>query len=204
MFILRQGQAHDAQALCTLIFATAPELLPVVLGDKPCLKTYLAHALMLPNGQYSAARHQVLVIHDQQSQDEQVVGCITLWHDDLGADFVNQTISAMINVFTSEQLSQIARINEAILSVFVPPSRNELALGHISVSPEYQGLGLGKKLIAYGIRQAKLLGKQQVVIDVDSDNEQAVCFYESCDFMTTASTELALTGQTFLRMVYRL
>jgi ribosomal protein S18 acetylase RimI-like enzyme len=204
MFILRQGQAHDAQALSTLIFVTAPELLPVVIGDKQCLKNYLAHALMLPNGQYSAARYQVLVIHDQQSQDEQVVGCITLWHDDLGADFVNQTINAMINVFTSEQLTQIARINKTLLSVFVTPSRNELALGHISVSPEYQGLGLGKKLIAYGIRQAKLLGKQQVVIDVDSDNEQAVCFYESCDFMTTASTQLALTGQTFLRMVYRL
>jgi ribosomal protein S18 acetylase RimI-like enzyme len=204
MFILRQGQAHDAQALSTLIFATAPELLPVVIGDKQCLKNYLAHALMLPNGQYSAARYQVLVIHDQQSQDEQVVGCITLWHDDLGADFVNQTINAMINVFTSEQLTQIARINKTLLSVFVTPSRNELALGHISVSPEYQGLGLGKKLIAYGIRQAKLLGKQQVVIDVDSDNEQAVCFYESCDFMTIESTQLALTGQTFLRMVYRL
>ncbi|MDG1254426.1 MAG: GNAT family N-acetyltransferase [Glaciecola sp.] len=204
MFILRQGQAQDAQGLSTLILATAPELLPVVFGDELGIKNYLAHALMLPNGQYSAARHQVLVTHNDMSKKEEVVGCITLWHDDLGADFVNQTISAMISVFSPEQVAQVAAINPALLAVFVPPQSNQLALGHISVAPEYQGLGLGKKLIAYGIKQAKLLGKQQVVIDVDSDNEQAVCFYESCDFMTSASSQLALTGQTFLRMVYQL
>jgi ribosomal protein S18 acetylase RimI-like enzyme len=204
MFILRQGQEQDAPELSSLIFATAPELLTTVFAGELGVRKYLDHALVLSNGQYSAASHQVLVTQDGISNKEQVVGCITLWHDDLGREFVNQTISAMINVFTPEQVAHIAAINPGLLTVFVPPSQNQLALGHISVAPEYQGLGLGKKLIAYGIRQAKLLRKQQVVLDVDSENEQAVCFYESCDFMTIAKTKFGPTGQTFLRMAYHL
>lgn len=202
MFILRQGQVSDAHSLNPLILASEPMLLPAIFGDNPAVKSFLAYALTQPDGQYSAQRHQVIVMRDGETHQERVVGCMTLWTDELGDAFLHHTLNAIAHSCSKEQIEHIGRLNPLLQAVFLPPKTNQLALGHLSILEDYQGLGLGKKLIAYAIRQAKLRGKQQVVLDVDCDNEQAVSFYLGCGFIAATKASLEQTGQTFSRMVY--
>ncbi|MDG1814641.1 MAG: GNAT family N-acetyltransferase [Glaciecola sp.] len=202
MFILRQGQVSDAHPLNHLILASEPTLLPAIFGENQAVKTFLAHALVQPDGQYSAQRHQVIVMRDGETHQERVVGSMTLWADELDDEFLHHTLDAIAHSCSKEQIKHIGRLNPFLQEVFLPPKTEQLALGHLSVLEDYQGLGLGKKLIAYVIRQAKLRGKQQVVLDVDCDNEQAVSFYLGCGFIATTKASLEQTGQTFSRMVY--
>ena len=204
MFILRQGQVTDATRLRQLIYASAPTLLAYLFGDKNAANAYLAHALIQDDGQYCAHRHQVLVVFDQDTKQECVVGCITLWHDQLGNEFKQQTLKTIKESCSTLQIARLSQINRVFQSVFPAPKTNEIALGHISVLPEYQGLGLGKKLIAYGLRHAKQLGKSHAILDVESANEQAVSFYDGCDFMPGDEKKIPAIDRTFLRMVYRL
>ena len=202
MFILRQGQVSDAHSLSTLILASEPTLLPAIFGDNPAVKSFLAHALTQLDGQYSAQRYQVIVMRDSEAHQEQVVGSMTLWTDDLGDAFLHHILNAIAHSCSKAQIEHIGRLNPFLQAVFLPPKTDQLALGHLSVFEDYQGLGLGKKLVAYAIRQAKLRDKQQVVLDVDCNNEQAVSFYLGCGFIATKEAVLEQTGQTFSRMEY--
>ena len=67
-----------------------------------------------------------------------------------------------------------------------------------------KGQGIGKKLIAYAIAQAKRRRKSQVVLDVDRDNEEALSFYQGLGFVIASTQEFAPTQQCFYRMHYQL
>jgi ribosomal protein S18 acetylase RimI-like enzyme len=50
----------------------------------------------------------------------------------------------------------------------------------IAVNPAYQGLGIGKKLLARATQQAEDNGFALMTLFVNRDNEQAIRFYERC------------------------
>lgn len=209
MIELRAGQTKDTQQLATLVFDSAPILLSYLFGGTSRAIDYVTQAMLPDDGQYSANRHIVACAkidnktksyHESSFNDELVVGCITLWHDGLSECFHQQTFSSLSSFLSGEQLRHLVAINPRLMQVFVAPRPHELCIGHLAVSPFYQGKGVGKKLIEYAIEQAKRLSKTRIVLDVDADNHKAIRFYQHCDFNKEASTEFAPTQQQFLRM----
>ena len=57
-------------------------------------------------------------------------------------------------------------------------------LGQISVLPRYQGLGIGRRLIAAALSDFRELGFDSVTLAVTTANVGAVHLYESCGFRT--------------------
>jgi ribosomal protein S18 acetylase RimI-like enzyme len=53
----------------------------------------------------------------------------------------------------------------------------------IAVDQDYQGLGLGKQLMAAAENQARRKGFSEMVLDVITDNEQAIRFYEALGWL---------------------
>ncbi len=68
-----------------------------------------------------------------------------------------------------EELSLIAHNDEEILGHILFSKANigdsiGLALGPIAVKPEYQGIGIGKSLINYGIEKSKEMGYKWIAV----------------------------------------
>lgn len=215
MIELRGGQPQDTKQLASLVFDSAPLLLPYLFsGDSQALD-FIQQAMHREDGQYSAKRHIVACGEIEASakakftdesfiKNDTIFGCITLWHDGLSETFHQQTLRSLSSFLSDKQLRHLVAINPSLMQVFVAPSAEELCIGHLAVKPLYQGNGVGKKLIAYAIKQGKHLAKKRLVLDVDADNSGAIHFYQSCDFHQETSSEFSPTQQHFVRMSYTL
>lgn len=200
MILLRQGQTSDAKDLAKLILSSAPTLLPYLFGNEQSCKAYIECAAALVDGQYSATRHQV-ALDERQSK---AIACVTLWDKTLPPSFHTQTLNSLQSFLTPIQIKHIVKVNSMISKVFLSPTEQQLCIGHLSVSLAYQGMGIGKKLVAHAIKVAKQKNLAQLVLDVDADNEQALSFYLGLGFMIHTETRFEPTQQSYLRMSYRL
>jgi ribosomal protein S18 acetylase RimI-like enzyme len=78
--------------------------------------------------------------------------------------------------------------------VIVPPVRGELYIGHLGVSPERRGGGLGAALMAHVIAQHRHSGLRKVVGDVAVSNPRAQQLYERLGFAVTAERRSRLAN----------
>jgi mycothiol synthase len=60
-------------------------------------------------------------------------------------------------------------------------------LGAFGIAPDYQGLGLGRKLLRYGVAFAASQGLSPVILAVNAENETALELYRSEGFSLTES-----------------
>lgn len=78
----------------------------------------------------------------------------------------------------------------------------EIYLDTVSVFPEYQGKGIGQKLIQALIEQSRERGFSKVGLLVDSNNPSAKRLYERIGFQGAGPK--SLLGGTYAHMVYEL
>lgn len=209
MIGLRVAKATDQRALAALIYSSAPTLLDFMFGEQAEAIQYIEQACAYPDGQYSAARHMVAVanrqfLNEQKIPDDEAIASITLWSGQLPDAFQLYTAKSLVDCLTKQQLRHIEQVNQILLDVFLAPTTKELCIGHLAVAENFRGLGIGKKLIAYALREAKLQKKHRLILDVDSNNVEAVSFYQACNFNPIKETEFSPTQQSFLRMHYQL
>jgi len=195
---LRAGEKAEANALARLILSSAPVLLSYLFSGPENAVRYMSLAGGQVDGQYSAARHQVAV------DGTQVVACITLWDNQLPVSFHSFTVQSLSRFLTPEQITHIVYANDIITHVFQAPLNHQLCIGHLAVLNKQKGRGIGKKLVAYAMLQAKSQHKSQLVLDVESTNDEAVSFYTGLGFILMQSNYLNLTKQTFYRMQFTL
>lgn len=195
MVEIRAGNVQDASALAPLILQSASDLLAYLFGSSTHALNYLNFACAQSDGQYSAARHQVA------TDNQHVIGCISVWHNNMPAVFQKSTVKSLSVVLTAEQISHLIGINSTLSKLFLPPDADELCIGHLAVASQWQGKQVASKLLAYAVRQAKHQGKQRLVLDVDVNNHSAIGFYEKWDFMSQKSQQFSPTKQTFVRML---
>jgi GNAT superfamily N-acetyltransferase len=186
MIELRSGaDIADSMGLASLIFSSAPVLLPYIFTSKKQALDYIEKASQRSDGQYSAARHQVAY------EGANAVGSITLWDNTLPQSFHTHTLQSLRDFLTPNQITHLVFTNEKIKEVFLAPL-------------DHRGMGVGKKLIAYAILQAKRRRKTQLILDVDSNNDEALSFYSGLGFMLITRIEFTYTEQVFYRMHYNL
>lgn len=198
MVAFRVGNEHDAERLTPLVFSSAPELLSFIFGSEIAALKYLHKALMQSDGQYSAHRHCVAV------EGDAVVGCMSLWHSDMPKAFHQATVNSLAKYLSVEQLSHIVGTNDILATVFTAPAYNQLCMGHLAVDKSYQRKQIGSKLLVYALEELQRLGKQQLVLDVDCNNQRAISFYQKWQFVPFKESVFLPTGQRFLRMQHTL
>lgn len=198
MIKLRAGSELDADALAPLILSSAPKLLPYLFKGPHNAIQYILQAAKQADGQYSATRHQLA------EEGKHVIACITLWDDQLPKSFHSYTLKSLTQFLLPDQIVHLLSNNEIITSVFQAPLSHQLCVGHLAVEENHRGLGVGKELIAYAIIQAQKYNKTQLVLDVDSTNQEALNFYKSVGFKRQKSNFFAPTNQTFYRMQFSL
>ncbi|GGF15117.1 GNAT family N-acetyltransferase [Flavobacterium limi] len=80
--------------------------------------------------------------------------------------------------------------NEEITgSVLLVEKGNQLYLGMLTVSPELQNRGIGKKLLAEAENQAKALGLSSIIMTVISVREELIAWYKRHGYVDTGERE---------------
>lgn len=79
--------------------------------------------------------------------------------------------------------------NTIIGSVLLVEKEHQLYLGMLTVSPELQNSGIGKKLLAEAENQAKALGLYSIIMTVISVREELIAWYKRHGYVDTGERE---------------
>lgn len=80
--------------------------------------------------------------------------------------------------------------NDTIIgSVLLVEKDHQLYLGMLTVSPELQNSGIGKKLLAEAENQAKILGLSSIIMTVISVREELIAWYKRHGYVDTGERE---------------
>jgi len=79
--------------------------------------------------------------------------------------------------------------DQIIGSVLLVEKEHQLYLGMLTVSPELQNAGIGKKLLAEGEKQAKTLGLSSIIMTVVSVRAELIAWYKRHGYVETGEKE---------------
>lgn len=79
--------------------------------------------------------------------------------------------------------------NQIIGSVLLVEKEHQLYLGMLTVSPELQNSGIGKKLLAEGEKHAKTLGLSSIIMTVVSVRAELIAWYKRHGYVDTGARE---------------
>lgn len=91
----------------------------------------------------------------------------------------------MINKYLYAGECFIAEVEQEIVGVFVlmPNTAHEVEIKNISVVEAYQHQGVGKDIIKYVVRIAKLEGYEDLIVKTADVSKDAIKFYEKMKFV---------------------
>jgi GNAT superfamily N-acetyltransferase len=169
----RQAKKSDVDTVGQLILSSAPVSLAAIFGvnDEFSALNFLHASFSFPDGQYGYANHWVAEI------DNQIVGCLSPWHDDLPATFHQATLTALIGFYGIDHTLAVVQTSQALQDCIPKPQKYEWCVGHFAVLPQYQKQGVGTALLELMQQQALLSSKLALSLDVDCGNMQAINFY---------------------------
>jgi ribosomal protein S18 acetylase RimI-like enzyme len=79
--------------------------------------------------------------------------------------------------------------NQIIGSVLLVEKEHQLYLGMLTVSPELQNSGIGKKMLAEAENYAKILGLSSIIMTVISVREELIAWYKRHGYVDTGKRE---------------
>jgi len=79
--------------------------------------------------------------------------------------------------------------DQIIGSVLLVEKEHQLYLGMLTVSPELQNSGIGKKLLAAGEKHAKALGLSSIIMTVVSVRDELIAWYKRHGYVETGERE---------------
>ncbi|MEM0909587.1 MAG: GNAT family N-acetyltransferase [Pseudomonadota bacterium] len=194
MVELKRGRAEFADELPNLIYQSASSVLDFIFDGQSNALAFLTRVSNEPEGQFSANRHHFACIGGNP------VGCVSLWHTELPSAFHTATFSSLKKFLTVELFEYVVSINPLLVSTFEPPKDHQLCFGHLSVKQGHRGQNIGSKLLAYIIRMGHQMQKQELALDVEASNDEALQVYERWGFIVKSEQMLAPLNQIFYRM----
>jgi len=80
----------------------------------------------------------------------------------------------MIGVSILGKLSLFIKFNATVGKL----KSGEYYISNIAVYPNYRGMGVGKRMMFESEHEAKMVGAERIVLDVEKDNIKAVTVYK--------------------------
>ena len=184
-WVVETATAVDTSSLANLLLASAPSMLSQVLGNGDTAKTvgYLNYSLAASGGQYGYQNHSII------KQGQKIIGIASAWHDQLPASFDKITVESLHHFFGIEACVQIFKRSAALALDIQKPTAKQLVIGHLSTLSGYQRRGVASAFIQHFYEQAKLLGKPEIIVDVEKQNQSALQCYLKLGFQPLSSDD---------------
>ena len=177
-WVVEAATAVDTSSLANLLLASAPSMLSHVLGNGDTAITvgYLNYSLAASGGQYGYQNHSII------KQGQKIIGIASAWHDQLPESFDKITVESLHHFFGIEACVQIFKRSAALALDIQKPTSQQLVIGHLSTLSDYQRRGVASAFIQHFYEQAKFLGKPEIIVDVEKQNQNALQCYLKLGF----------------------
>lgn len=77
-------------------------------------------------------------------------------------------------------------------------SRSEYYLSNVATYPQYRGMGVGRRLMLEAEKEAKLVGAERIVLDVEKENVRAMNFYKKLGYRAIEEFSIPLQRDKIL------
>lgn len=131
------------------------------------------------------------------SREKETVGLLEVWEQSVRVthDFLQETDIQHLRPIVKEGFLQVERLFcirdlQGMPEAFIGTEKDKVEM--LFVHPRSRGKGLGKKLLAYAVRN---LGC--IALDVNEQNLQAIGFYEYLGFKVIGRSETDAQGMPF-------
>lgn len=176
--VVRKAEAKDVDFAVPLLLDAGEHLLTKIFGNGERDRAYdfLHAAWQRGPGQFGFDNHWLACI------DEQIVGVVSCWHDELPAQFDRETLTSITEFYGLDEAIDVVKRSQAYTIALNPPLVLELAIGHLAVAAGAQRNGVATALVRFMERKAREMGKLSVVLDAYTGNKRALAFYEAMGF----------------------
>ncbi|WP_421944022.1 GNAT family N-acetyltransferase [Pedobacter sp.] len=185
--MIRNAKPEDATAVVPLIIQAMGELANKFSNTKGIAKTtaLFEYFFKQPDNQYS---YQNTLVYEE---DGLILGSLNAYD---GGKLLELRKNFLDYLKANNQLTNFNPEPET--------EDGEFYLDTISVNPEAQGKGIGKKLIDTGITWAKKLNHNKVGLLVEVNNEKALKLYQSKGFKIVK--QKTFIGAEYHHMIYNI
>ena len=137
------------------------------------------------------------------SQDRIAGGFIAMGGNELRRCRKADTV-ALMRGFDAEERSVLTGRMSAAADLFVTPADDEFYLSKMGLASEFQGRGLGRRLVDEYIKEGKSLGFGRFRLDVHADNAAAIGLYKKSGFTVDRQAECSEASMVYYSMVYEM
>lgn len=152
----------------------------------PITYDHSEHKMVLEEARLPRSLNERLHVRAALPQDLPIMSSITAQAFHMPQDDVSwYTEEALSN---PQRFYYVGEVDGAVIGkIDVSLSEGTALIYGFAVSPEYQGQGYGRQMLAYTVRQLQSSGEQNIWLEVSTDNAHALSLYQSCGFKETGS-----------------
>ena len=182
----RHADARDVDAAVPLIHSSGPQAFDY--GFQCCGKSshdFLRFAFTDGNGFLGYKNHTVATL------DGQVMGIMATYNL---STYVRLTLGHLYQLwrfYPASSLIDLTTRGTHLQSIMPPPNQTTHYVAHFGVVEAMRGKGIGRSLLAYHHKKAKVLGRTIYALDVSAENPRAQALYEHFGFSVTAENEFS-------------
>lgn len=189
-FQIRPATPEDALVAVPIMYLSGPAAFDFVFVDDrhPSAQDFLLDAFRLPGGEFGYTNHTVV------THNEQVIGIGACFSAKTSIAFMITIIPQIIRFYGILRGIRVIRRGLKVEQLFQLPPANKHYFAHLAVAPEWQGHGIGSRLLGHFLERSRAEGQTHAVLDVSTRNPRAETLYARIGFRTIEERTTSLPG----------
>ncbi len=182
---IRPAGPDDASGLAPLVYSSGPAAFDYVFADSrrgPALG-FLEYSLAQATGEFGYGVHTVAVVREEGVST--VVGGGACFDGNRARGFLLPAVRQIFGFYGIRRGLSVIRRGLAIERLFPPPKGTMHYIGHLGVSRDWRGRGLGTQLLERFFEVADEATGAVCALDVSVENPRAQALYERLGFEVT-------------------
>lgn len=186
---LRKSQKSEVAIAVPLIYSSGPPSFEYVFkNDQVSAVNFLEHAFVRAGGEFSYDNHYSLYLNDK------MVGIGSVFDAKQASAFTLYDGKNILRFYKLKSLGVIRR-GLQVEGLIKLPTKKEIVLAHLGIHSDWQGKGLGTKLIDALMEKADKDSESRFVLDVSEENPRAKALYDRLGFVVTKKNDSTLKNK---------
>jgi len=180
---IRRGRPDDAQDFSKLVLFTGPQLLPALFGSEANVLNVMRRSFPHVRNSFSYEHSHFLEANGETAGMGQV-----FTHDQMKKEEI-RTLLLILRYLKLRVVTQAVYFYRSS-NILVQITEGDAYLAHIAMYPGFRSRGYGAMLLKAIEREARAAGCRRLVLDVETDNERAIEFYQRLGYRTESQSPL--------------
>lgn len=184
---IRKGSPEDAQDFSQLVLYTGPELLPALFGSESNVRNVMKGSFQRVRNAFSYEHSHFIEANGEIAAMALAFTCDQMRREQL------RTLLFILRHLKLSFLTQIVYLYRSS-QILVQITEGDSYLAHIAAYPKFRSLGFGTKLLELIEEEARAAGSKRMVLDVETDNAEAIKLYERLGYTIELKSPILKIG----------